>query len=57
MLLPLEGDGEPVHLLLNAADHGEDMGRLLDAQLRALHRDKRPRPVAVVLHHAQNGDG
>ena len=57
VLLPLEGDGEAVHLLLDAADHGEDVGRLLDAQLTALHGDQRPGAVAVVLHHAQDGDG
>ena len=43
-------------LLLDLADEGEH--RLLgdDADLPALRRHQRTGAVAVVLHHAQNGD-
>ena len=57
MLLVVVGDGEAVGLLLDLADEGED--RLLpgDADLPALRRHESPGPVAVVLHHAEDGHG
>ena len=57
VLLVVVGDGEAVGLLLDLADEGED--RLLpgDADLPALRRHESPGPVAVVLHHAEDGHG
>ena len=49
-------DGEPVDLLLHPAHQRKQRRTLLDAQLPALRRHQRTGAVAVVLHHAQNGD-
>ena len=54
--LPVEGDGEPVGLLLNAPDEGEHHLSPLNTNLPALRRHQRPGPVPVVLHHAEDGD-
>ena len=57
VLLVVVGDGEAVGLLLDLADEGED--RLLpgDADLPALGGHEGTGAVAVVLHHAEDGDG
>ena len=55
VLLPVEGDGEAVYLLLHPAQHGEQGRVVLYAQLLPLQRHQRSCPVAVVLHHAQDG--
>ena len=56
VLFVVIGDGEPVDLLLHPTHQRKQRRALLDAQLPALRRHQRTGAVAVVLHHAQNGD-
>ena len=56
MVLVVIGDGETVGLLLDLADEGEHRLIVHNADLPALWGDQRPGAVAVILHHAEDGN-
>ena len=57
MTVPIIGDGETVRLLLNLPNEGEHRLIGLNADLHPLRRHQGTGAVAVVLYHAENGDG
>ena len=55
--LVVESDGETVRFLLNLANERKDCLCIYDADFPSVRSHQRPRAVAVVFHHAEDGNG